>query len=703
MFKKAKWIWHSNTAGTDNYGEFKTEISCTKGDSVSVRISAASNYAIYINGVFADSGQYGDYPHYKVYDEIDVSRYIVDGVNHIAIIGWYCGVFSFVRPKELPGLVFEVLQNGEVTAFSSQNTLCRQSHRYINGKNELITMQVGLNFHLDMTDSNAWMTQIRPDGFGSCVETDGPDTLFERPVKKLTVEERIDPALVQCGGFNYNGDYKTIGEQMQYAALSFQYPYDLCKDEIYTLPEAISAQGIYLIFDLHRETAGYLDFDITVPGDCRMDIGWGEHLADGRCRTAIPVRDFFAGFVRNFSASVQLKKGRNAFMNPLKRLGGRYLQVFLHTKQAQVHYIGLRPTTYPVKVNPYKGNNLLRKKIYEVSINTLRQCMHEHYEDCPWREQAFYTLDSRNQMLCGYYGFSEKAFPKAGLTLISKSIREDGLLPICFPAEDTLTIPSFSLYYILMLSEYYQHTGDQQTIADCFACAEKIIHTFLSRVDETGLIPNFDEKQNYWNFYEWRPYLEGQTYSGFCHDMCLNAIFSMVLEAYMALCQVVGQNTETYQNAKNQINSSIYRTFYHKETGMFEICDRQDINQYSVLANALGYLCSAVPEGEETRLVQTILNNGNNGYIEIIPTTLSMHTFRYEALLRADKDRYKHCILEEIDEVYSKMLMKDATSFWETEDALAYEDAASLCHGWSAMPVYYYNTLEECGSRGLKQ
>ncbi len=41
------------------------------------------------------------------------------------------------------------------------------------------------------------------------------------------------------------------------------------------------------------------------------------------------------------------------------------------------------------------------QKIYDVSIYTLKCCMHEHYEDCPWREQALYTMDSRNQMLCG--------------------------------------------------------------------------------------------------------------------------------------------------------------------------------------------------------------------------------------------------------------------------------------------------------------
>ena len=39
--------------------------------------------------------------------------------------------------------------------------------------------------------------------------------------------------------------------------------------------------------------------------------------------------------------------------------------------------------------------------------------MHEHYEDTPWREQAFYVADSRNQALCGYYAFGEYRFPAA--------------------------------------------------------------------------------------------------------------------------------------------------------------------------------------------------------------------------------------------------------------------------------------------------
>ena len=37
------------------------------------------------------------------------------------------------------------------------------------------------------------------------------------------------------------------------------------------------------------------------------------------------------------------------------------------------------------------------------------------------------------------------------------------------------------------------------------------------------------------------------------------------------------------------------------------------------------------------------------------------------------------------------MLLHDATSFWETDlGAADFSDAGSLCHAWSALPVYYY-------------
>ena len=78
----------------------------------------------------------------------------------------------------------------------------------------------------------------------------------------------------------------------------------------------------------------------------------------------------------------------------------------------------------------------------------------------------------------------------------------------------------------------------------------------------------------------------------------------------------------------------------------------------------------------------------------MIGCTLSMSCFKYDALLMVDKEKYKDYILCDIDTRCKMMLDEGATTFWETElGADDFEGAGSLCHGWSAMPIYYYNIL----------
>ena len=715
MFEKAKWIWSSEADGTDSYAEFCISCQFDRTDSVILRISVDSNYAFYLNGKFVESGQYADFPHYKVYDEIDLSGSIVTGINHLAFVVWYYGVSSSTYFVGKPGLLFEVVRNGAVISYSEENVLSRKSRRYLSGRNEMITSQLGLNYHVDLRQSEDWMMMgvmpaiqrsgCVPDvaGFQRSVIAEGmPAKLYPREVKKLMVKPRVRTAVVGQGIFAYSAGDQNFGWKMQHAALNFYRLSELGEQTMETtlsvtekqsmetiLLEKEEGDGIYFIVDLFSENVGYLDFDMEVPEDCRMEVGWGEHLKDGRCRTQIGGR--------NFSVTVELRQGRNRYMNPLRRLGLRYLQFFVHTKQVRIHYAGIRPAVYPLRIQECKGSNLLRRRIYEVSQNTLLQCMHEHYEDCPWREQSFYTLDSRNQMLCGYYAFSEYEFPRAGLRLIANSVRADGTLPICYPTDADLSIPAFSLVYIIQLAEYYRHARDEETVRGCFPCAKKIMDAFIGRIDETGLISNFDEEKNFWNFYEWQPCLDGSTYRGKAYDMCLNGLLSWVIEFFTELGGVVGIDVRPYMLVKKELNRKIVEKFFDREKGLFCNSDRPEAAGFSVLANAWGYLSGAADGLDEGPILEVISKNGSEDpKLKVIPATLSMYSFRYEALLKKDKDFYKDVILKEIDITYFDMLQKGATSFWETlkgdED---FDYAGSLCHGWSAMPVYYYKLLED--------
>ena len=55
-------------------------------------------------------------------------------------------------------------------------------------------------------------------------------------------------------------------------------------------------------------------------------------------------------------------------------------------------------------------------------------------------------------------------------------------------------------------------------------------------------------------------------------------------------------------------------------------------------------------------------------------------------------------MLEEINRVWGNMLFQGATSFWETDiGAPDFGNAGSLCHGWSAVPAFVYQKLQQNG------
>ena len=90
VFKNAKWIWNSFDFGENEYAEFYDKVEYNGGNVV-LNISVCGDYTLFINGKFTQSNQYGDFEHYKVYDKLDITKYLNQGQNHICILVWYFG------------------------------------------------------------------------------------------------------------------------------------------------------------------------------------------------------------------------------------------------------------------------------------------------------------------------------------------------------------------------------------------------------------------------------------------------------------------------------------------------------------------------------------------------------------------------------------------------------------------------------------
>ncbi|MBQ3125725.1 MAG: family 78 glycoside hydrolase catalytic domain, partial [Clostridia bacterium] len=275
MHASSKWIWLDCAVTRDQYGEFYDSFTYT-GGSVCLQISADSNYAVYLNGQPVDSGQYPDFPHYKIYDELDLTPAVRPGKNHLAIIVWYYGEsnMSYFRGRAALRYVLDV--DGSPVCRSDEATLSRQSPAYRNNYGKIITGQLGFSFHYDLTREDGWM-QGALFGFAPSRVVEQELPLFPRPIPKFIVGAPIESACIRSDENRY-------------------------------------------LFDLGRESAGYLFCRLRADRRQKLLIAYGEHIVDGGVRRHIGGRDF--------SVELTVGEGENEYFNPFRRLGLRYLEVF---------------------------------------------------------------------------------------------------------------------------------------------------------------------------------------------------------------------------------------------------------------------------------------------------------------------------------------------------------------------------------------
>ncbi len=690
VFKNAEFIWVKGLEDTVNaYADFHETLVKKNDASYRLFITADSDYALYVNGIFHEGGQYADYPDtYKVYDDFDITDFLTEGENHLLITGYCQKEDSSTYRQGTSGVMYVITEDGEPVVTSGLGTKANKNPHYTSGPVPKVSGQLSFSFEYSLPD--------HPVGAGETIVTRSFDTICPRPIKKLVIKDRCSPIPVVTGSFRDCEDIEGLdpGMRLQKAYLGFtsslRYGEARTESGSHLLEKEGSADGVYLVLDMGREESGLLTLDLTLPKDCEFIVGWGEHLDDMRLRTGVGNRCFAARFVG--------KEGRNTFIHPFKRCGCRYIALQIYADNAEIHYAGITPTDYPTAEDiSFRCADHMHNEIYEIAKRTLLMCMHEHYEDCPWREQALYTMDSRNQMLCGYYAFREFDMPKASLRLMALSIRDDDILELCSPAKVEITIPCFSAVFPIQLWEYLLYSGDSEFAAEMAPTAERICRGFMKRTRENGLIKRFFEEE-YWNFYEWQGILNGygdraKTDEELTYDLPLIAFVSMAYQSLGKMYDALGDSGKAaeFQKEAEKLNRAAHEIFFCEEMGYYFTFMKENptksMERYhlSRLANALAVTSGICPESELDKVLDHLANNP-----VLEPVTLSHSIFFYDALMKRP-EQYTRYVFDHAAKVYGSMVKRNATTFWETADGGdAFRYAGSLCHGWSAVPIYLY-------------
>ncbi len=700
----AKWIWPEQLGEQDNqYLEVRHTFQIDDIQSVLLYISADTNYAIWVNNRFVDSGQFHDYPDAKTYDTLDIACYLQPGMNVIALVVYYQGVSSSQYIHGHPGVIYAVSAGG-VHISSGSGVLWRRSRMYRSGPMSRLTAQLGYTWEADGTGDDGWKTLGYAPGddwqpiLASDCRPASDRPLSARPLPKLVIGEPIETHIVAQGVFLRRTEDDNVARVMQADYLSARAPRDVFGSSPLSLPAspgirlpaslAEGHDGLYVVVDLGREEVGYLQLEMDAADGALIDVSWGEHLDDLRVRACVGGR--------HFATRYRCRTGRQKYTHPLNRIACRYLQLHISqlTGDLTLYYAGLLPTEYPIQpaARPLLAD-ALHQRIYDTSVRTLHLCMHEHYEDCPWREQSLYAMDMRNQALAGYYCFKEFRFPWVSLDLLARGLKSDGFLELCAPAEVPITIPAFTFAWVLAVGDLFQHSADQR-VADHFYPSVRTIMDKHVHAAGSGLLP-LAQGPRYWHFYDWADGLDGYMRAdgsitlpapGERHDAPLNLFFILALDTAAQLAEVSHdlESAHRYRRCATRLRRLTHQTFcgedgvYLTYTGMDHRCE---------LVQALAILAGVAPDETARRLHKKLADGDQT----LVPTTLSYCYYKFEALL-TDAASYRTAVFEHIERDWGYMLLQGATSFWETlNGASDFDNAGSLCHGWSGIPVYFYH------------
>ena len=336
----------------------------------------------------------------------------------------------------------------------------------------------------------------------------------------------------------------------------------------------------------------------------------------------------------------------------------------------------IRRTGYPLNIRTHiSSSDPDIMWLWETSLRTLKNCMHETFEDCPYYEQYQYVMDSKLEMDSVYAVSDDIVYPATTLWDFHSSLRPDGMIACSYPSNETQIIPGFSLQFIWMLERYYHHTGDEKMVIFYRPTVDAILNYFDRHIGETGLC----EGLGYWEFADWS--IEWNA----CHgrpnaiqhgpSTLFNLMYAWSLQTAAHLMTATGREglAQEYNTKATRILTILNELCWSEEHHMLR--EAPGFEEYSQHAQILGVLTGLLA-GEKGRSALKQMFSDE----KTVKCSLPWQYYMFRAL-----ERYE--MYEEMRQRLDAFTELKKFNF-TTMPEWSFEGSRSDCHAWSAIPLY---------------
>ena len=298
-----------------------------------------------------------------------------------------------------------------------------------------------------------------------------------------------------------------------------------------------------------------------------------------------------------------------------------------------------------------------------------------------------YTGDTRIQALISLYVSGDDRLMRKAILDYDHSRFSDGLTQSRYPSSDFQVIPTFSLYWICMIHDYWMHRPDDAFIKPLLRGMDDVLAWHEARLDKTML----NGPLEWWNFVDWADWNATDEIAGGVPVGARNggsAILTLqqayTMQRASELFAYFGRNerAEHYRQLALRMTKAVYERCWDANRTL--MADTPDKTQFSQHANIWAVLTDAVPVAQQQAVLQKALTDRNGG-----PDTLTQATFYFKFyLFQALKKTGMGDQLGPQLKPWRDMLALGLTTFAEQPDRIGGPSTRSDCHAWSASPVY---------------
>ena len=459
----ANWIGLGSARdGVNQWFAYRKNINLSESpESAVFDIATDSKYWLWINGemvVYEGGLKRGPTPEDTYFDRVDVTPYLKEGDNTVAILNWYYGREGFSHHSSgTPGIIVDGQIDGQaVVTDDSWRVKKYTAYSTASGGHRGLLPESSIKFDSQSDLGNWQSADYNDSNWSFSAELGSAGASPWNGLVERNIPQWKDYGLTKLSSAPFVSD----GEEM-----TFDLPYQAQFTPYFKIAVPSSAAGQTVTMMSETNLLSYTRAEyVTSPGIHEYEsYGWisGEQL------------------------KVQFPAG------------------------VQVWEVGYRETGYDTEfVDRFTCEDTRINSLLDKGARTQYLNMRDNFFDTPDRERAAWWGDIVNEIGQSFYTFDTNAHAlmrKSVLNLADWS-RDDGTLYSPIPSVTTnreLPMQMLASVGYYGFGNYYRHTGDVETIAHVYPKVNDYVMN-VWELDDDGLL-NIDRINDpgMWNWFDW--------------------------------------------------------------------------------------------------------------------------------------------------------------------------------------------------------